>query len=211
MTVDEYLKLPYAVDIHWDSDDKIFVARVAEITECSGHGHSRSEAMDMALDNLRDWIEDALEAKEAIPQPAPIKDLPSGKWVQRVPRSVHAELVALAAKDDVSLNQLVVSMISRELGYRAACTDSNQVREIEASCVVSTHEKDPSTDYWNLVRNEIAVVESWQIQGIASSVPVNPAYLHRLVSALPPFPQTLKINEPDNQKYDNDKNHERWN
>jgi len=104
MTVHDYLKLPYGVSVQWDDDDEIFVARVSEIPECTGHGVSRVEAIEMAFDNLHDWIEDALESKDKVPEPAPLTDLPSGKWVQRVPRSVHAELVILAANDGVSLN-----------------------------------------------------------------------------------------------------------
>ena len=42
----------------------------------------------------------------------------SGKWVQRVPRSDHARLFGKAKEEGVSLNTLVVSMISEELGKR---------------------------------------------------------------------------------------------
>jgi antitoxin HicB len=200
MTVNEYLKLPYAVEIHWDSDDEIFVARVAEIPECSGHGASRGEAMEMALSNLRDWIEDALEAKEKIPEPAPLPGLPSGKWVQRVPRSIHARLASLAAEDGVSLNQLVVSILSREIGCRSY-GGSSRVSDITSSA-------DPSTNHWNLVRDEIAVNLSWKIQDYAKSKSIDDVFLHRLVSALP---KKSKVEDLDVGNYGEKTDHKNWN
>ena len=200
MTVDEYLKLPYALDIQWDADDEIFVARVGEIPECTGHGTSRGEAMDMALDNLRDWIEEALDAKEAIPQPMPVPELPSGKWVQRVPRTLHAELAALASKDGVSLNQLVVSVLSREVGYRAG-TVNNESVNISAAA-------NPSTGQWNIILQEIAVNESWKILDAVKPGTIDETYLHRLVNSLP---QKLTEGSFELKGYGEDKDHKNWN
>src|SRR4030042_3075706 len=44
----------------------------------------------------------------------------SGKWVQRVPKSLHAKLAAKAEKEGVSLNTLVVSLIAEGLGRHGA-------------------------------------------------------------------------------------------
>jgi antitoxin HicB len=44
----------------------------------------------------------------------------SGKWVQRVPKSLHARFAAKAGEEGVSLNTLVVSLIAEGLGRRAA-------------------------------------------------------------------------------------------
>ena len=200
MTVHDYLKLPYGVSVQWDDDDEIFVARVSEIPECTGHGVSRVEAIEMAFDNLHDWIEDALESKDKVPEPAPLTDLPSGKWVQRVPRSVHAELVILAANDGVSLNQLVVSILSRELGYRSTGA-SHQIASIGAST-------DPSTGHWALVHDEIAVNRSWRIKDVTGAKTIDEVYLHRLVEALP---KTVKVDDLKIGKYGKKTDHENWN
>jgi hypothetical protein len=42
----------------------------------------------------------------------------SGRFVQRVPRSLHAQLIARAKIEGVSLNTLVVSIVSQGLGQR---------------------------------------------------------------------------------------------
>jgi len=200
MTVEEYLKLPYAVDIRWDADDEIFVARVAEIPDCTGHGSSRSDAMEMALDNLRDWIEDALETRQNIPEPAPLESLPSGKWVQRVPRHIHAELVSLANSDGVSLNQLVVSILSRELGYRSGI-QRQQTIDVSASV-------DPSTACWSEAFAEIAVSKTWHIDDPLRVNLINPSFVDQLVDRLP---NRLTMKDRDLRKHDKEIEHKNWN
>ena len=39
----------------------------------------------------------------------------SGKWVQRVPKSIHLRLVNRAREEGVSLNTLVIMMLSESL------------------------------------------------------------------------------------------------
>jgi len=42
----------------------------------------------------------------------------SGRFVQRVPRSLHAQRIAYAKAEGVSLNTLIVSLVSQGLGSR---------------------------------------------------------------------------------------------
>jgi antitoxin HicB len=44
----------------------------------------------------------------------------SGKFVARVPKSVHAKLVARAKAEGVSLNTLVLTFLAEGLGRREA-------------------------------------------------------------------------------------------
>lgn len=46
-----------------------------------------------------------------LPVPRPSEGGLSGKWVQRVPKSLHARLTRRAKAEGVSLNTLVLSMI----------------------------------------------------------------------------------------------------
>ena len=50
--------------------------------------------------------------------PAISEELPSGKWLQRVPRTLHRDLIRLAERERVSLNQLVTSLLSEAVGAR---------------------------------------------------------------------------------------------
>ena len=59
------------------------------------------------------WLAVAREEDRAIPEPG---GQMSGKWVQRVPKSLHSRLVERAEREGVSLNMLVVSLIAEGLG-----------------------------------------------------------------------------------------------
>src|SRR6185312_5135539 len=93
---------------------EIYVARVREIDGCTGHGATAAEALDMLQDNLREWIAFSLERGDEVPVPA--DKLPSGKWVQRVPRSLHKCLVECAEAEGVSLNAYVTASLARAVG-----------------------------------------------------------------------------------------------
>jgi antitoxin HicB len=118
MTAEDYIAQPFTKTVKRDEDGD-FVARVVELPGCVAHGSSESEALARLGDLQAMWIEDAMEAGVEIPSPLPDEDrLPSGRWVQRVPRSLHQRLVALAKIDQVSLNQLVLSLLAEGVGDR---------------------------------------------------------------------------------------------
>jgi predicted RNase H-like HicB family nuclease len=117
-----YESLPYTVTIRKD-DEGDFIARMAELPGCIAHGENES----VAIDNLRSvqslWIEEALKAGNPIPEPEAEAEMPSGKWIQRVPRRLHKQLASAAKLENVSLNQLVTSMLSEALAVRTCARD----------------------------------------------------------------------------------------
>ena len=66
-----------------------------------------------------EWIVAAKEMGRDIPEPSSI-DKFSGKWVQRVPKSLHMKLALEAKKEGVSLNTLAISILAEGLGKRRA-------------------------------------------------------------------------------------------
>jgi antitoxin HicB len=114
-----YLSLPYTIILRRDEDGFV-IARVQELEGCISHGKDETEALSNLHTMKNLWLEDALAAGEHIPEPQPDGPLPSGKWVQRVPRSLHQKLVSLAEQEEVSLNQLVTEMLAEQFGARAA-------------------------------------------------------------------------------------------
>lgn len=66
-------------------------------------GATSEEALEMIRDAMRAWIEVALEDGESVPEPRSLDDF-SGKFVVRVPRSLHQDLVEAAQHEGVSLN-----------------------------------------------------------------------------------------------------------
>ena len=114
-----YRSLPYGVLLRKDEEGD-WIARVEELPGCTAHGGSQAEALEN-LEEVKDvWLEDALASQVSIPIPVPAEKLPSGKWLQRVPRSLHKGLTEMAEKEGVSLNQLVTSILAEAVGRRSA-------------------------------------------------------------------------------------------
>jgi len=86
-----------------------------DLPGCRSDGASPEEALENGRDALQAWLAVASEFKDDVPKAF---SNASGRFVQRVPRSQHAQLIARAASDGVSLNTLVVSLVAQGLGRR---------------------------------------------------------------------------------------------
>ena len=66
-------------------------------------------------DGIAAWIKAAKKSGHEIPAPTIAEPVGrySGKFIVRVPRSVHARLARKAKQEGVSLNQLISSVLSR--------------------------------------------------------------------------------------------------
>jgi len=120
-TVEDYVKLPYTIEVFRDETDAEvgWVARVVELPGCMTQGDTFSELAEMLDDAMRAWIETALADGDPIPEPRPLTDY-SGKFVARVPRSLHRELVQAAGRDGVSLNSFVNMALSKAVAQTTA-------------------------------------------------------------------------------------------
>jgi antitoxin HicB len=111
----EYMKLPYTVMLKRDEEGDI-VARIKELEGCVAHGEDEMDALGQLHVVKEMWFEAALEADQAIPQPEEEGDLPSGKFLTRIPRTLHKSLIEKAAFEGVSLNQLVLTALAEFSG-----------------------------------------------------------------------------------------------
>lgn len=116
-SIDYYLALPYTIRLTPDKDGTWFVD-VAELPGCMSVGNDPRDAIDMIRDAMRGWLEVALEDGIPVPEPRP-PEAYSGKFVARVPRSLHRELAEAAEREGVSLNQFVSTALARAVGERA--------------------------------------------------------------------------------------------
>lgn len=82
---------------------------------------SDGETPEEAIRNGQEALAAALmtmqEFGDVIPKPSRVTSA-SGQWRQRVPRSLHARLVARAQHEGVSLNTLVTTLIAEGLGRK---------------------------------------------------------------------------------------------
>lgn len=116
--LDYYLNLPYTFEMIWDPDHAWFI-RVKELPGCMSQGDDPDDAIKMIRDAMRGWIGVALEDGIPIPEPQPDEEY-SGKFVVRVPRSLHRQLVEAAQREGVSLNQFVNVALGMAVGRASA-------------------------------------------------------------------------------------------
>ena len=112
--VERRLGLSYTIEVRADEDGSWF-AKVKELRGCLTVGGSRHEALEMLDDAMRAWMWAAVEDNAPIPDPDEEREF-SGRFVIRVPASLHRTLSELAVAEGVSLNQLIVSELSKSVG-----------------------------------------------------------------------------------------------
>ncbi|MEW5871294.1 MAG: toxin-antitoxin system HicB family antitoxin [Chloroflexota bacterium] len=119
--VDEYLQRPYTFEIVKDETEGYagWFGRVVELPGCMTQADSFAELQTMLEDAMRAWIETALEQGLPIPEPRDTQEY-SGKFVVRLPRWLHRELVESAEREGVSLNSLVSVALAKSVGWAAA-------------------------------------------------------------------------------------------
>jgi len=112
-----YLTLPYTIEVIQDRDDTgqvTWFGRVTELPGCITEADNFAELEMMIQDAKQSWLEIALADGRAIPEPRLEEDY-SGRFVVRVPKSLHKQLVISAQKEGVSLNMLVNVALARGL------------------------------------------------------------------------------------------------
>jgi len=115
--IEYYIQLPYSILLHEieDGGEKYWIAEVPELPGCKSHGSTVEEAVKSVEEAKKDWILDSLEKGEEVPTPVE-RDRYSGKMVVRMSRSLHRSLALIAEAEKLSLNQLIVTMLAKEVG-----------------------------------------------------------------------------------------------
>jgi antitoxin HicB len=94
-----------------------FLISFPDFSECISDGETVEEAIQNGLDALQETIA-ALESMNLpVPEPGSGGGY-SGKFIQRVPKSIHARLAIRAKQEGVSMNTLVNTILAESLGKR---------------------------------------------------------------------------------------------
>ncbi len=115
--IEYYVQLPYSILLHVveDEDKKYWIAEVPELPGCKSHGSTVEEAVRNVEEAKKDWIIDSLEEGEEVPIPIE-RDRFSGKTIVRMSRSLHRALSLMAESEKLSLNQLMITILAKEVG-----------------------------------------------------------------------------------------------
>ena len=116
MKIDKNLINSYPFTIRPLAEDEGggFMIEYTDLPGCVSDGDTPEAAILQGRNAVKAYLLSCAKHGDPIPKPG----APSGQWRQRVPRSLHARLVARARRDGVSLNSLVMAMIAEGLGNR---------------------------------------------------------------------------------------------
>ena len=109
MEVKEYMRLPYTRLVQEMSDESghYFYGRILELDGCQSTGDTLEELYENLNEAMEGYLEVKLERNLPIPIPETVSKY-SGKFVVRLPKSLHQRLAIEAEREGVSLNQLAV-------------------------------------------------------------------------------------------------------
>ena len=114
MKVNEYMKLPYTRLIQEMNDESghYFYGRIMELGGCQSTGDTPEELFRNLDEASEGYLEAMLENGLSIPLPE-TEEKYSGKFVVRLPKSLHQRLAMEADREGVSLNQLALYKLAR--------------------------------------------------------------------------------------------------
>lgn len=104
-----------------EEDGGGFMITFPDLPGCMSDGETIEEAIQNGRDAFEVYVAALVDMGRPVPppsaQPAELVKT-SGKFVVRVPKTLHARLVAKARIEGVSLNTLVLSYAAEGLGYK---------------------------------------------------------------------------------------------
>ena len=115
LSLEDYLNVRYPLRIIATPDGGDYVVDFPDLPGCMTQVESLDDVGHIADEIRTLWIETAFEDGDAIPLPSYPAEY-SGRFLLRLPKSLHRELSELAEQDGVSLNQFIVALLSRRVG-----------------------------------------------------------------------------------------------
>lgn len=117
--VEYYMHLPYAIEIRPipEHDGGGIFASIPMLKGCMSDGATISEAYANLQEAQREWLTDMLELKKPIPEPSKAEDY-SGRFLVRLPKSLHKLLAERSEQEGVSLNQYVATALAFVVGMK---------------------------------------------------------------------------------------------
>ena len=111
-TLEEYMAMPYRMEIVEDKDEGGFVVSYPDLPGCLTCGETIETAVTNAVDAKKAWLEAAIEEGIDIYEPDSLDDY-SGQFKLRIPKSLHRMLAEHSQREGISMNQHCVYLLSR--------------------------------------------------------------------------------------------------
>ena len=111
-TINEYMSLPYRMEIIPDITEGGYAVRFPELPKCLTCGSTMEEAIRNAEDCKREWLTAAIE--DGIMIAEPISDVEySGQFKLRIPKSLHKSLAEHSKAEGISMNQYCLYLLTK--------------------------------------------------------------------------------------------------
>ena len=111
-TMNDYLAMPYRMEIVEDREEGGYVVSFPELPGCITCGETIDSAIANAQDAKKEWIAAALEEGITIYEPNDLENY-SGQFKLRIPKSLHRSLTEHAKREGISMNQYCVYLLSK--------------------------------------------------------------------------------------------------
>lgn len=110
--LEEYLALPYKMEIREDREEGGYILSFPELRGCLTCGETLEQALANASDAKREWLRAAIEEGYKIPLPGE-GDAYSGQFKLRLPKTLHRQLAEHSRREGISMNQYCLYLLSR--------------------------------------------------------------------------------------------------
>lgn len=111
-TLEEYMKLPYKLEIIPDTEESGYVVSYPELPGCITCGETIASAVANAEEAKKEWLLAAIEENIEIAEPESA-DSYSGQFKLRLPKTLHKTLAEDSKKEGVSMNQYCVYLLAK--------------------------------------------------------------------------------------------------
>jgi RNA polymerase sigma-B factor len=123
-TLAEYLDLPYHIEVRFehDGDRSWWTGTVEELPDCVSRGGTPDEALARLRSAMESWLGSALEEHREVPLPnkggsrqegaSKSAHSHSGRFLVRMPASLHEQLAGEAERAHISLNRFITDALA---------------------------------------------------------------------------------------------------
>ncbi len=136
-----YLQLTYPYTVV--PDDGAYFIEYPDLPNCMTQVEDAGEIAAMAEEIRTLWIESEYQRGNAIPEPAMASEY-SGKFIVRLPKSLHRDLAVAAQREGMSLNAYVGYLLAErnvmaEMGARHTSIEARVVASRPLADAISRH------------------------------------------------------------------------
>ena len=110
--IDEYLALPYKMEIVPDKEEGGFVVSFPELPGCISGGRTLNDAIANAEDAKKAWLEATIEDGYPIQEPDDMRQY-SGQFKLRIPKTLHRQLSEHSRQEGISMNQYCLYLLTK--------------------------------------------------------------------------------------------------